>query len=85
MKQSTCDDCSLSWDRKFNVKDIVLCPLHAAAPDLLAALEEATEALEWASGAPSFNPDGMAHKGWKKLGGSAIQLARAAIKKAKGS
>lgn len=35
----TCDDCTLTWDRKNNVKDIVLCPLHRAAPKLLEALE----------------------------------------------
>lgn len=34
----TCDDCSLTWDRKSNPKDIVLCPLHQAAPALLSAL-----------------------------------------------
>ena len=36
----TCDNCTLTWDRKNNVKDIVLCPLHRDAPDLLAALKE---------------------------------------------
>ena len=34
-----CDNCSVSWTRDHNVKDIVLCRLHATAPALLAALE----------------------------------------------
>lgn len=38
-KRGTCDDCSLTWDRRGNVKDVVLCPLHAAAAQLLEALE----------------------------------------------
>ena len=41
----TCDDCTLTWDRKHNVKDIVLCPLHAAAPKLLEALGVTKAAL----------------------------------------
>lgn len=36
----TCDDCTLTWDHKHNVKDIVLCPLHRSAPKLLEALEK---------------------------------------------
>ena len=40
MSKQTCDTCSVTWDRKMNLKDILLCPLHAAAPDLLAALEQ---------------------------------------------
>ena len=39
----TCSDCSLTWDRTYSPKDIVLCPLHAAAPKLLAALESIAE------------------------------------------
>jgi hypothetical protein len=45
-KRGTCDDCEVNWDRKGNVKDIVLCPLHAAAPDLLAALEHVNTTLD---------------------------------------
>ncbi len=40
----TCDDCGVTWDRKHNLKDIVLCPLHAAAPELLEALEALVKA-----------------------------------------
>jgi len=39
IKAKTCDNCSVTWDHKMNLKDIVLCPLHHAAPELLAALE----------------------------------------------
>ena len=39
MSKQTCDNCSVTWTRDHNVKDIILCPLHAAAPDLLAAME----------------------------------------------
>ena len=42
MARETCDDCSLTWDRKGNVKDIVPCKLHASAPALLEALEALT-------------------------------------------
>lgn len=38
-KPKTCVNCTLTWTREHNVKDVVLCPLHASAPDLLAALE----------------------------------------------
>lgn len=41
--QKTCDDCTLTWDRQNNVKDIVLCPKHAATDDLLAALKQAAD------------------------------------------
>ncbi len=41
--RTTCDDCNPLWDRKLNVKSIQLCPLHAAAPELLKALEVAAE------------------------------------------
>ncbi len=39
-KQHTPEGCHLTWDRKNNVKDIVLCPMHAAAPELLEALRQ---------------------------------------------
>ena len=42
MSKHTCDNCSVTWDRKMNLKDIVLCPFHTAAPDLLAAREKFT-------------------------------------------
>ncbi len=35
----TCDDCEVTWDRKHNLKDIVLCPKHRATDDLLAVLK----------------------------------------------
>ena len=55
-KHKTCDNCSLTWTRDHNVKDIVLCPLHAAAPVLLAALEAVTPHLPHLG--PIFdNPD----------------------------
>ncbi len=38
-KRRTCDHCSVTWDRKGNVKDIVLCSFHAITPDLLKVLE----------------------------------------------
>ena len=41
-KRGTCDDCEVNWDRKGNVKTVVLCPLHTAAPALLEALETLT-------------------------------------------
>jgi len=41
----TCDDCNPVWDRKFNVKAIQLCPLHATSPALKEALENAREVL----------------------------------------
>ncbi len=37
--------CGLTWDRQHNVKTIQFCPLHAAAPAMLEALEEGHTAL----------------------------------------
>ena len=43
MKHEDCANlsgpCGLNWDRKYNVKSIRFCPVHAAAHALLAALE----------------------------------------------
>ena len=74
----TCDDCSLTWDRQHNPKDIVLCPLHATAPALLEALEAQGHILqesgEWhATGCTSS----VACSTW-------CEQARAAIEAAKG-
>ena len=53
-KPTTCENCSLTWTRDHNVKDIVLCPLHAAAPALLAALEHIAEICD--THTPALHP-----------------------------
>lgn len=32
--------CGFSWDRKGNVKDIVFCPLHSAAGEMLKSIKD---------------------------------------------
>lgn len=36
-------------------------------------VDEAAEALIWASGSPCFAPEGVAHEGWTKLGRPTIE------------
>lgn len=82
----TCDDCHVTWDRKYNVKDIVLCPLHKSAPALLEALEDALPLLNAAwRRAIMDTPDApMAAKLAKiEEGSPEATLARDAIKQAK--
>ena len=71
----TCDDCSLTWDRKGNVKDIMLCPFHRATPALLEALEKIHFEVD---GAYLGRPASAANIRYIE------GLARAAIKQAKG-
>jgi len=42
-RTETCNDCSPRVNHALSVKTIRLCTLHAAAPALLTALEEAVE------------------------------------------
>ena len=73
MEHTTCDNCEVSWDRQHNIKDIVLCPLHAAAPELLKALEEwSAPYIDYYVG---FIESGITER---------LERTRAAIKAAKG-
>lgn len=40
--------------------------LIAAAPELVAALEEVVALAQWMSGSGDFAPEGKAHEGWVK-------------------
>jgi hypothetical protein len=87
-KRRTCDDCNPLWDRKLNVKAIQLCPLHAAAPALLEALEAALPLLHIS---PDITEEAIravceaANKPFEKSPFCAYRFARAAIKTAKGT
>jgi hypothetical protein len=74
-KRRTCDDCNPLWDRKLNVKAIQLCPLHAAAPALLSALEHCASAI-------AVNLEGTSPETEGTFWFSAYDEARAAIEAA---
>ena len=49
-----CEACSVTWARRGRIKHVLLCPLHAAAPDLLAAcvavlsyFDQTRHGIEW--------------------------------------
>jgi hypothetical protein len=76
-KRGTCGDCEVNWDRKGNVKTVVLCRFHTAAPELLKALETNTVYLEAVY-------DTLPSLAAARQGAGLIKQAHAAIKAAKG-
>lgn len=72
-KKTACK-CGFKWDGQGNVKEIVYCDVHQAAPEMLEALKHTTSWLEAIYKQGLINPQSSVPD-WIKKGNAAIAKA----------